>query len=86
MSQNHTTSDGILGWNQINHTALNTMWQNHGNAPWYYNFGAKKGIHVLGRTYLHAYATWPLKTRVYIVTYYIYHFSSIYWNSFLCHI
>ena len=73
MSQNHTTSDGILGQNQINHTALNTVCQNHGNAPWYYKFGAQKGIRDLGCTYPHAYATWPLQTHVYIVKYYIYH-------------
>ena len=51
MSKNHTTSSGILGRNQINHTTLNTMCQNHGNAPWYYKFGAQKGIRDLGRTY-----------------------------------
>ena len=83
MSQNHTNSDGILGRNQINHTILNTFCQNHGNAPWYYNFGAQKGIRDLGHTYPRVYATWPLQKCVYIVTYYIYHFSSTGWYSFL---
>ena len=86
MSQNHTNSDGILERNKINHTTLNTVCQNHGNAPSYYKFGAQKGICDLGRTYLHAYTTWPLQTHIYIVTYYIYHFSSTYKNSFLYHI
>ena len=86
MSQNHITSDGIPGRDHIDNPALNTVCQNHGNAPWYYNFGAQKGIRDLGCNYPRAYATWPLKTRVYIVTYYIYHFSGIYWNSFLYHI
>ena len=45
MSQNHTTSDGIPGWDQIDNPVLNTMGQYHGKAPWYHTFRAQKGIH-----------------------------------------
>ena len=71
MSQNHITSDGIPGRDHIDNPTLNTMGQYHGKAPWYSNFGAQKRIRDLGRTYLRAYATWPLQTRVYIVTLYL---------------
>ena len=57
MSQNHTTSDGIPGGDQIDNLALNTMGQYHGNAPWYSNFGAQKTIRDLARTFPRAYAT-----------------------------
>ena len=59
MSQNHTTSNGILGRDQINHIALNTVSQNHGNAPWYSKFGAQKVIRDLVHTFPRAYATSP---------------------------
>lgn len=83
MSQNHTTSDGILGRNQINHTVLNNMCQNHGNVPWYCNFGVQKGIRDLGRANPHTYATWLLQTHVFFVIYPVYYFSGTYWNFFL---
>ena len=41
MSQNHTTSDGIPGWDQIDNPALNTMGQYHGKFPWLYKFRAQ---------------------------------------------
>ena len=59
MSQNHTTSDGIPGWDQIDNQALNKMGQYHGNTPWYSKFGAQKGIRDLARTFPRAYATSP---------------------------
>ena len=59
MSQNHTTSDGIPGRDQIDNQALNTMGQYHANTPWYSKFGAQKGIRYLERTFLRAYATSP---------------------------
>ena len=59
MSQNHTTSDGILGRDQIDNPALNTLDQYHGNAPWFSNFGAQRGIRDLARTFPRAYATSP---------------------------
>ena len=83
MSQNHTTSDGIPGRDQIDNPVLNTMDQYHGNAPWYSNFGAQKGIRDLACTFLRTYATSPLQTHVCFVTSHIYHFSGTYWNSFL---
>ena len=50
----------------------------------------EKGIHVSARAMMKmichkAYAGFLHKSSVYIVTYDIYHFSSTYWNSFLCH-
>ena len=33
MSQNHATTDGILGRDQFDNPALNTVGQYHGNAP-----------------------------------------------------
>ena len=83
MSQNHTTSDGILGQNQINHTTLNTVCQNHGNAPWYSNFGAQKTICNLARTFPRAYATSPKQTRVCFVIHSLHHCSDPYWYFFL---
>ena len=59
MSQNHTTSDGIPGRDQIDNQALNTMGQYHGNTPWYSKFGAQKGIRDLACNFLRAYATSP---------------------------
>ena len=59
MSQNHTTSDGIPGQDQIDNQALNTMGQYHGNTPWYSKFRAQKGICYLARTFPRAYATSP---------------------------
>ena len=59
MSQNHTTSDGIPGRDQVDNPVLNTMGQYHGNAPWYSNFGAQKGICDLARTFTPACATYP---------------------------
>ena len=57
MSQNHTTSNGIPGRDQIYNQVLNTMGQYHGNTPWYSKFGAQKGIRDLARTFPRAYAT-----------------------------
>ena len=54
MSQNHTTSNGILGRNQINHTALNTVCQIHGNAPWHVIFR----VHTLLSLFKPVYALW----------------------------
>ena len=41
MSQNHTTSDGIPGRDQIDNQALNTMVQYHGNTPGFINLERK---------------------------------------------
>ena len=78
MSQNHTTSDGIPGRDQIYNLALNTVGQYHGNVSWFYKFRAQIGIRYLVRTFPHTYATSPLQIRVCFVTYHIYHFSSTY--------
>ena len=86
MSQNHTTSDGILRRDQIDNPALNTVGQYHGNVPWFYKFRAQIGIRYLVRTFMRTYATLPLQTRVCVVTYLIHHYSGTYWNSFFCHI
>ena len=59
MSQNHTTSDGIPGRDQIDNQALNTVGQYQGNTPWYSKFGVQKGIRDLARTFPRAYATSP---------------------------
>ena len=64
MSQNHTTSDGIPGRDQIDNTTLNTMGQYHGYVPWFYKFRVQIGIHYLVRTFPRTYATFPLQTRV----------------------
>ena len=69
MSQNHLTANGIIAWDQIDNPTFNTVGQYHGNAPWFYTFGAQTVIHDLGRTYPRIYATWLLQTRVYIVLY-----------------
>ena len=81
MSQNHTTSDGIPGQDQIDNPALNTMGQYHGYVPWFYKFRVQIGIRYLVRTFLHTYATSPLQTHVFFVTYLINHFS----GAFLCY-
>ena len=65
MSQNHTTFDGIPGWDQIDNQALNTMGQYHGNTPWYSKFGVQKGIRDFEHAYPHVYATSPHKNCVY---------------------
>ena len=65
MSQNHSTSDGIPGRDQLDNLALNTMGQYHGNAPWYHNFRAQKGIRDLERSFPRVYATSPHKNCVY---------------------
>ena len=57
MSQNHSTTDGIPGWNQIDSPALNTVCQYHGKFPWFYEFRAQIGIHYLVRTFPRTYAT-----------------------------
>ena len=59
MSQNHSTTNGIPGRDQIDIPALNTMGQYHGNTPWYSKFGAQNGIRDLARTFPRAYATSP---------------------------
>ena len=59
MSQNHITSDGIPGRDQIDNQALNTMGQYHGNTPWYSKFGAQIGIRDLARIFPRAYAPSP---------------------------
>ena len=59
MSQNHTTSDGIPGGDQIDNQALNTMGQYHGKNPWFYKFRVQLGIHDLARTFPCTYATSP---------------------------
>ena len=73
MSQNHTTSNGILGWDQLDIQALNTMGQYHGKNPWIYNFRAQLGIRNLARTFSRAYATYPKQTRVFFVTHTFHH-------------
>ena len=78
MSQNHTTSDGIPGRDQIDSQALSTMGQYHGNTPWYSKFGGQKGIRDLARTFLRAYATSPKQTRVCFVTHTFHHCSGPY--------
>ena len=57
MSQNHSTTNGIPGWDQIDIPVLNTMGQYHGNTPWYSKFGAQKGIRDLACTFPRAYTT-----------------------------
>ena len=59
MSQNHTTSDGIPGRDQIDNQALNNLGQYHGNVPWFPKFRAQMGIHDLVHTFPRAYATSP---------------------------
>ena len=76
MTQNHTTSDGIPGRDQIDIPALNTMDQYHGKFPRFYEFRAQIGIHYLVRTFPRTYATSPLQTRVCFVTYLVHHYSS----------
>ena len=78
MIQNHSTSDGIPGWDQIDNPVLNIMGQYHGYVPWFYKFRAQIGIHYLVRTFPRTYTTSPLQTRVCFVTYHIYHFSGTY--------
>ena len=85
MSQNHSTTDGIPVWDQIDNPTLNTVGQYHGNVPWFYKFRAQIGIHYLVRTFPRTYATLPLQTRVCFVTYLIHHYSGTYWNLFLCY-
>ena len=68
MSQNHTTSDGIPGRDQIDNPTLNTMGQYHGKVPWFYKFRAQLGIRDLTHNFPRAYATSPQKTRVCFVT------------------
>ena len=67
MSQNHTTSDGIPGRDQIDNPALNTMGQYHGKNPWFYKFRAQLGISDLARSFPRTYATSPSQTHVCIV-------------------
>ena len=57
MSQNHTNTNGIPGWDQIDIPALNTMGQYHGKFPSFYEFRAQKGIRFLVRTFPRTYAT-----------------------------
>ena len=57
MSQNHATTDGILGRDQFDNPTLNTGGQYHGNAPWFYKFRAQIGIRYLARTFPRIYAT-----------------------------
>ena len=64
MSQNHITTNGIPGWDQIDIPALNTMGQYHGKFPWFYEFRAQIGIRYLVRNFLRTYATSPLQTCV----------------------
>ena len=59
MSQNHSTTDGIPGRDQIDIPVLNTMGQYHGNTPWYSKFRAQIAICDLVRTFPRAYATSP---------------------------
>ena len=59
MSQNHTTSDGIPGQDQIDNPVLNTMGQYHGKIPWFYEIRAQIGIRDLALTFPRAYATSP---------------------------
>ena len=75
MSQNHTTSNGIPGRDQLDIQALNTMGQYHGKNPWIYNFRAQLGIRDLVRTFPRTYTTSPKQTRVCIVTCLIHHCS-----------
>ena len=82
MSQNHSTSDGIPGWNQIDNPALNTVGQYHGHVPWFYKFKAKIGIRYMVRTFTRTYATFPLQTHVCFVTYLIHHYYGTNWNLF----
>ena len=75
MSQNHTTSNGIPGWDQIDIQALNTMGQYHGKNPSVYIFRAQLGIRDLARTFPRTYAASPKQTRICIVTGLIHHCS-----------
>ena len=59
MSQNHSTTNGIPGRDQIDNQALNTLGQYHGNAPWFYKIRAQLCIHDLARTFPRAYGTSP---------------------------
>ena len=68
MRQNHTTSDGIPGRDQIDNPALNTMGQYHGKAPWFYKFRAQLGIRDLEQSFPRAYVTSPKQTRICFVT------------------
>ena len=56
ISQNHITSDGIPGRDQIDNPALNTMGQYHGKVPWFYKFRAQLGIHDLSCSFPRTYA------------------------------
>ena len=67
MSQNHSTTNGIPGRDQIDIPTLNTMGQYHGKFPWFYEFRAQIGIRYFA-----------LQTRVCFVTYHIYHFFGTY--------
>ena len=78
MSQNHTTSDGIPGRDQIDNPTLNTMGQYHGSNPWFYTFRAQLGIHDLARTFPRAYATSPKQTRIFFVSHTFHHCSGPY--------
>ena len=78
MSQNHITSDGILGWDQIDNPALNKMGQYHGSNPWFYIFRAHLTIRDLARYFPRAYATSIKQTRVCLVTYTFHHYSCTY--------
>ena len=64
MSQNHTNSNGIPRWDQLDIQALNTMGQYHGKNPWFYIFRAQLGIRDLARTFPRVYATYRKQTHV----------------------
>ena len=78
MRQNHTTSDGIPGRDQIENPALNTMGQYHGSNPWFYTFRAQLIIRDLARTFPCAYATSLKQTRVCFVAHTFHHCSGPY--------
>ena len=78
MSQNHTTSNGIPGWDQLDIQALSTMGQYHGKNPWIYNFRVQLGIRDLARTFPRTYDTSPKQTRVCFVSHTFHHCSGPY--------
>ena len=81
MGQNHITSNGIPGRGHIDESLLNTMGQYHGNAPWYHNFRAQKGIRDLELRF-RIYTQLRLIKTAYMLTLNVYagslHKSSVY--------
>ena len=65
MDQNNTISPKLSGRGQLGGSLPNTMGQYHGDAPWYHNFRAQKGIRDFERSLPRVYATLSHKNCVY---------------------